>query len=113
QQAYPGQKAHLVFGAVQHKDVSTVMRTLQPIAAHWHFTHFESPRAMPPGELRDLVVKNYGQSVPYSTHKSSEDALAAARASNEQVLVTGSLYLVGEVLSQLRGEKQWFQRSTQ
>lgn len=113
QQAYPGQKAHLVFGAVQHKDVSTVMRTLQPIAAHWHFTHFESPRAVPPEELRDLVQKNYGESVPCSIHKSSEDALAVARASGEQVLVTGSLYLVGEVLSQLRGEKQWFQRSTQ
>lgn len=113
QQAYPGQKAHLVFGAVQHKDVSTVMRTLQPIAAHWHLTHFESPRAVAPEELRDLVIKNYGQSILCSTHKSSEDALAAARASNEQVLVTGSLYLVGEVLSQLRGEKQWFQRSTQ
>lgn len=113
QQAYPGQKAHIVFGALQNKDVSAVMRTLQPIAAHWHFTHFESPRAMPPEELRELVVKHYGQSILCSTHKSSEDALAAARASSEQVLVTGSLYLVGEVLSQLRGEKQWFQRSTQ
>ncbi len=113
QQAYPGQKAHIVFGAVQNKNVNMVMRTLQPIAAHWHFTHFESPRSIAPEELRELVVNHYGQSVLYSIHKSSEEALAVARASGEQVLVTGSLYLVGEVLSQLRGEKQWFQRSTQ
>ena len=30
-----------------------------------------------------------------------------------RVLVTGSLYLAGEVISILRGEREWFQSSTQ
>ena len=43
----------------------------------------------------------------------AEAALRAARAGAERVLVAGSLYLAGEMLAGLRGEKDLFHGSAQ
>ncbi|WP_009957960.1 bifunctional folylpolyglutamate synthase/dihydrofolate synthase [Verrucomicrobium spinosum] len=112
-QAFPGEKASVVFGAVSNKDAKAVMRSLQPIASHWHFTRFDSPRAMAPEDLRKELADLYASAVNCSVHETIEDALAKARHNAERVLVTGSLYLAGEVISILRGEREWFQSSTQ
>lgn len=113
QQAFPGEKASLVFGGVAGKDIRGVLRALQPITAHWHFTHFDSPRANAPELMQEELNGLYGGAVKASCHATVESALASARQKKERVLVTGSLYLTGEVLAQLRGEKEWFQSSAQ
>jgi dihydrofolate synthase/folylpolyglutamate synthase len=113
QQAYPGEKAAVVFGTATGKDARGLIRALQPIAEHWHFTHFSSPRAQSLEHLNQELDDLYRRGVPCSTHATVESALAAARARGGRVLVTGSLYLVGEVLALLRGEKDLFQRSAQ
>lgn len=113
QQAYPREKASLVFGGVMGKDTRGVLRALQPITANWHFTHFDNPRATPPEALQQELTELFGGAVKASCHPTVESALSAARQSPERVLVTGSLYLAGEVLALLRGEKEWFQRSAQ
>jgi len=113
QQAYPGEKAAIVFGGATGKDTRGVLRALQPIADCWHFTSFESPRSIAPEVLLEELTALYGGSAQATCHSCAESALAAARKSADRVLVTGSLYLAGEVLAQLRGEKQWFQRSAQ
>jgi dihydrofolate synthase/folylpolyglutamate synthase len=112
-QAFPGEKAAIVFGGATGKDTKGVLRALQPIAECWHFTRFDSPRAIAPEALLEDLTALYGGSAQASCHPCVESALAAARATSKRVLVTGSLYLAGEVLAQLRGEKQWFQRSAQ
>jgi dihydrofolate synthase/folylpolyglutamate synthase len=113
QQAFPGQKAAIVFGGATGKDTKGVLRALQPIADCWHFTAFDSPRAIPPEALQAELAALYGGAAKATCHPCIESALAAARKSADRVLATGSLYLAGEVLAQLRGEKQWFQRSAQ
>lgn len=113
QQAYPGEKAAVVFGAATGKDARGLIRALQPIAEHWHFTHFNSPRAQSEEFLQSELDDLYRSGVACSTHPTVESALAAARTRGGRVLVTGSLYLVGEVLALLRGEKDLFQRSAQ
>ena len=85
----------------------------QPIADCWHFTAFDSPRAIAPEALLEELKALYGTTTEATCHPCIESALAAARKSSQRVLATGSLYLAGEVLAQLRGEKQWFQRSAQ
>ena len=112
-QAYPGEKAAVVFGTATGKDARGLIRALQPIAEHWHFTHFSSPRAQSLEHLHQELDDLYRSGVPCSTHATVESALAAARTRGGRVLVTGSLYLVGEVLALLRGEKDLFQRSAQ
>jgi dihydrofolate synthase/folylpolyglutamate synthase len=113
QQAYPGEKAAIVFGGATGKDTRGVLRALQPIADCWHFTAFDSPRAIAPEALLAELKALYGTTTKATCHPCIESALAAARKSSDRVLATGSLYLAGEVLAQLRGEKQWFQRSAQ
>ena len=45
-QAFPGEKAVIVFGSATGKDTRGLLRALQPIAADWHFTNFNRPRAV-------------------------------------------------------------------
>jgi len=112
-QAFPGEKATLIFGGVNDKDMKGIIRALQPIAARWHFTNFDSPRMTPADQLQETLDGIYGGHVACENHVTTEAALAAARKHPERVLVTGSLYLAGEMLALLRGEKEWFQSSAQ
>jgi dihydrofolate synthase/folylpolyglutamate synthase len=112
-QAFPGEKAAIVFGGVTSKDIIATMRALQPIAARWHFAPFQSPRAVPPEELGAALNSTYGGIVKSEIHSEIASALVAARKGPERVLVAGSLYLAGEMLAHLRGESEQFQSSAQ
>ncbi len=113
QQHYPGEKATLIFGAASSKDVRAIIHALQPIAARWHFTHFQSPRAAPPEQLREAQASLFGQAMETHVHTTVPAAIAAAKKTQERVLITGSLYLAGEVLAHVRGEERLFQSSSQ
>lgn len=113
QQKYPGEKASIVFGAAASKDIRAILRALQPIAARWHFTDFESPRSAPPEQVREVQASLYGQAVETFVHDKPTTALAAAKKSKERILITGSLYLAGEVLAHVRGEEKLFQATAQ
>lgn len=106
---FPGQKATIVFGAVAGKDIRAVLHELAPIAAVWHLTYFNSPRSVPAEELRDLLDSS---SVSVVCHPTLDSALEAVRAESP-VLITGSLYLAGEVLSVFHDEPGLYQRSMQ
>jgi dihydrofolate synthase/folylpolyglutamate synthase len=112
-QKYPGEKASIVFGAAASKDIRAILRALQPIAARWHFTDFESPRSAPPEQLKEVHASLYGQAVETFVHSKPSAALLAAKKSKERVLITGSLYLAGEVLAHVRGEEKLFQATSQ
>ena len=113
QHRYPGEKASIVFGAVAAKDIRAIIRALQPIAARWHFTGFQSPRASAPSELRDIQVGVFGKAVESTVHATPPEALAIAKQDKERVLVTGSLYLAGEVLAHVQGDESLFEKSAQ
>jgi dihydrofolate synthase/folylpolyglutamate synthase len=90
-----GRALHLVFGALQDKDVAAMLRELHPAAASVHYCAPDSPRAFSPTELARLF--------PGTPHPNVGEALAAARSKEGIVLVCGSLYLVGEVRALLLG----------
>ena len=113
QQKFPGEKASIVFGAATAKDVRSILRSLQPIAARWHFTDFQSTRAAPAAQVREALLALFGPSIETHVHSSPDAALAAAKRGKERVLITGSLYLAGEVLAHVRGEEKLFQASAQ
>ncbi|HEY2572580.1 MAG TPA: cyanophycin synthetase, partial [Verrucomicrobiaceae bacterium] len=113
QQAFPGEKASVIFGLVTSKDLRGVVKALQPIAARWHFTGFHSPRAADPDDLRATIGGAFGPGVECHVHRDVESALVAAKAGPDRVLVAGSLFLAGEMLAHLRGEKAAFQGSAQ
>lgn len=113
QQAHPGEKANIIYGGVTSKDVLATMRALQPIAARWHFTSFQSPRAVPAEQLKEALAAAYRGAVQCQVHDSVQNALKSAHQTPERILIAGSLYLAGEVLAHLRGESDQFQSSAQ
>lgn len=85
----------MIFGAMRGKDVAAMAEILWPRAERLILTQTSNSRAMTPAELLDCVPENFDLQNVYKTN-SVKDALATA-GSTELVLVTGSLYLVGEV----------------
>ena len=112
-QTYPGEKASVIFGGVTDKDLRGVMHALQPIAARWHFTGFDSPRATPPEQLQAMLTQRFGSQIQTQIHANPKEAMAAAKRDPERLLVTGSLYLAGETLALVREERGLFQASAQ
>ncbi len=111
EQAFPGEKAEIIFAAAKDKDVLAILEILTPIVAAWHFTAFKSPRAMPPEQLRDLLAHFDAPKVPVRLHEDVASALQFPAVRRQ--LVCGSLYLVGEALALVEGEPGSFQSSLQ
>ena len=91
-----GRPLRLVFGALQDKDASAMVRELGPLAAAIHYCAPDSPRAIDAAALAAVY--------PGAVHPSVASALEAARREPGVVLVCGSLYLVGEARALLLGE---------
>jgi dihydrofolate synthase/folylpolyglutamate synthase len=106
------QKTEVIFGAVSGKDTAAVLRELAPIASAWHFTAFESPRALPAETLRKIWHSLGLEERQVTTHARIADALQAVNA-QDHVLIAGSLYLAGEALALLENKPEAFERSAQ
>src|SRR3984893_17926953 len=94
-----GRKIFLLYAAMRDKAVDEVTGILFPLAQEVIFTEAQTPRAISAGQLAEMAGH-------YATHHFvipvAEDALALAlgKAGPEDViLITGSLYLVGQLRS--------------
>lgn len=109
---FGGQKAEIIFGAVAGKDTAAVLRELAPIAACWHFTGFESPRALGVDALRGIWDGLGFEARPVMTHARVADALQGVKP-DARVLIAGSLYLAGEALALMENRSAAFEKSAQ
>ena len=107
-QYYPGVKFHCVFGALKDKDVGEMLKLMAPFVNHWHITKTPYPRFR---ELDDLKTElsNLGLKVASEgeLNRGYLDKVAdAAYSDNENipVLVTGSLYMIGETVQALKDD---------
>jgi dihydrofolate synthase/folylpolyglutamate synthase len=100
---FPEENIILLLGISQDKDIEGIGRELIPLAGKIIFTDMKSPRAAKPEELQNRL----GSMAPQTSSEcadSVEKALALAKkeaGENDVVLVTGSLYLVGEAMGAL------------
>jgi dihydrofolate synthase/folylpolyglutamate synthase len=104
---FTGTNRTLVFGVASDKDWRTMLRILAPLFRHVVFTPFDSPRATDPAELAAFAAKEY-PGVKTAVALDPAHALELAEGFTGKdgvVLVTGSLYLAGEVRKLLRAEK--------
>lgn len=95
---YGGRKGHLLFGAVADKETSETIEILSEIAEVFHYVAINSPRAL---STEDLIAMHPGQ-----PHRSVPAALDALRSYQGLKLVTGSIFLLGEVKSPTRRSSQ-------
>ncbi len=112
---FPGEKASLIFGALQDKDAGLVLRLLAPITGELILVPVQSPRSFDLRQLRRLAaesVRQEGGALAPEVFEATDVASALARSSKgRRRLVAGSLYLVGEVLAAHTGTVQ--ERSAQ
>jgi dihydrofolate synthase / folylpolyglutamate synthase len=94
----------MIFGAMRDKDLAEIASALFPAAARLILTRPQSPRAAAPEELESYVPPGLDSSRITLAAETTE-ALRLAREQTPPgglVLITGSLYLVGEMQAQLR-----------
>jgi dihydrofolate synthase/folylpolyglutamate synthase len=100
----------VVFGVLADKDAAGIITALAPIATRFLVTESSSDRAVPAGELSELVrdLTDGGISEEFDNLESAiEDARAWADAAPRRaVLVTGSITLIGDTL-ELADEQGW------
>jgi dihydrofolate synthase/folylpolyglutamate synthase len=101
---FDGEKATVIFGSVEAKDVRGVLDLLRVIAGRWVFTGVNSVRGLAPRDLAQLVDGEV-------TVVDDAAAALAEVVGEARVLVCGSLFLAGEVLSLVEGGE--FERSAQ
>jgi dihydrofolate synthase/folylpolyglutamate synthase len=96
---YP--RTHVVFGAMQDKDLDAIVHRLAPLADDWYCCDLAVPRAARATVLAE-VVRRASPGSRTSTHASPDQALGAAleRADPaDRILVFGSFLTVGGVLA--------------
>jgi len=83
----------VIFGAIESKDLEGVLANISSIAQQIIFTPIDSPRSLPYQDVLDTLEKNSAK--PISSNNLAH-ALEIAQKSGLPILVTGSLYLLGE-----------------
>ena len=118
QQYFPGTKPTLILGVLQDKDWDAICRILAPLASRIVLVPVPSERTANPDEL-SAACQRANPAVPVHPAASLEAALREA-SSDSFVLITGSLYLVGEAMdllnlspSKARGERKLNEWSAQ
>lgn len=90
----------LVFGAMRDKAVGEMAEILFPIATRVIVTHADTPRAATPVEIQASTPLAAGAEAAPDTAAALRQAFAGA-GPRGLVVVTGSIYLVGEALAAL------------
>lgn len=103
------QRATIIFGGLCDKDLQGMISTLSTLAARFLIVPIRSQRAASPADIESFVPKHLSA----VQCGSAEQALELAYRFNEQILVTGSLFLVGETLSILGSAQAALQTSNQ
>lgn len=96
-EAYPDKPLHIVLGMVADKDIDRVLALL-PKDATYHFCKADIPRGL---DAALLAAQARSYNLKGNVHGSVRSALEAAQAQAEPqglVLVTGSVFVVAEVL---------------
>ena len=103
----PRRRLHLLVGIMADKDIASVLSPLLPLADRLYLTRPRFSRAASPELLRDKITAALGPpSSPTTLHPDLEEALQAAASEAEPedlVILSGSLFTVGEGLAYLRG----------
>jgi dihydrofolate synthase/folylpolyglutamate synthase len=99
---YPGRKLWLVFGAMRDKAVDEVAGILFPLATEMIFPAMNSTRALRPAALVELAGRGQVASDIRAAMDILRNRAGQEDISDDVVVITGSLFLVGEARAALR-----------
>jgi dihydrofolate synthase/folylpolyglutamate synthase len=96
---YPDRPFTLVFGAMRDKAIGEMAEILFPLAERVIATPAQNPRSATPEAIREAAART---GVEIATARDVAGALTIAReAAPRLVVVTGSIYIVGEAMQEL------------
>jgi dihydrofolate synthase/folylpolyglutamate synthase len=87
-----------VFGAMRDKAISEMTEILFPLATRVIATRPENPRAASPEEIREAASRTGVEVETIADVKAALETALAGTAGKAVVVVTGSIYLVGEAM---------------
>jgi len=90
----------LVFGAMRDKNITAILEALVPHVSAVVATRADTPRAAAPDVLAD-AVRRTAPDIQVAVVDSPRDALAAAWKLDREIVVAGSIFLLGDVLKTL------------
>lgn len=96
QSLFPGRRIIMVFGMMRGHDAEAVASQLSPLAYKIIVTAADSPRAVDPSAIQQIA----GGDIRVPVSKAVEEAINQA-GEEDVVLITGSLYVVGEAMTAL------------
>lgn len=108
-EVYGDRRPTVVFGAAANKELPELVAPLVGLAAGFVMTKADSPRSAEPAELVALLPEG----VEAESAPEVAEALSRARATGRPVLVAGSLFLAGEAVALLDGERAAYEPSDQ
>ncbi len=100
---YAGRKLWMIYGAMRDKAIEEITEILFPLAQELILTAPDAPRAVRPEALRDLA----GRGQVAANFTAAMEIVNAGVAADDVVVVTGSLFLIGEArfaYSKCRGQ---------
>lgn len=100
---FPNEKFSILFAAFADKDSDKSLKRLATIADEFILTEVDTGRKTSPVSTLEAIIKKH-TSCSIRKVKSPEIGLTLSRRS--KLLVTGSLYLVGEILKEIIPEKE-------
>ncbi len=95
----PGQKFPLVFGAMRDKDIHGMLRALLPQTSILIATGASNPRSADPASIAD-AARAIDPHMPIVVEPERLRALAAAWEHGTRVVVAGSIFLLGDVMTE-------------
>lgn len=96
---FPGVKPIAIVGINSNKDISTMLKMIGGFTGKVIFTSSNHPHASKPAELMS-IFKRYCSNGSLKATTSVEEALKVARgmSNGAPIIITGSLYLIGDIL---------------
>ena len=101
---YSYKQLHIVFGAVQDKEVSKVLALL-PQDAHYYACAPNLPRALAVEQLLEKIEFSGRRGEQFNSVRSAYNKAVQQASSDDFVLVCGSNFVVAEVLESLQHDK--------
>jgi dihydrofolate synthase/folylpolyglutamate synthase len=95
---YEGRKIILVFGAMRDKAIREIAEILFPLSGRVIATSADNPRSATPEQIRDAAARTGAEIELQPDIPAALDQARYAAGSNGIVVVTGSIYIVGEAM---------------
>jgi len=95
---YEDRPLTFIFGAMRDKAIREVASILFPLAERVIATHAENPRSATPQEIAECGVHTQTEILKEDTVRSALERARQLAGSQSVVVITGSIYIVGEAL---------------